>query len=221
MDEQDYRDRIEDLLDRIRELRAENRENVRELREENRRLRDELESANFRIRQELEPRIAQEKRAYDAYVLSPGREDRTYTVTELCPHCDNEIEMTWNTDELGYKAFCPVCGKRLMLCDECRHTEGVGGCDYDTQTDTCRFSRCGEADIESDEESCGNGKKRPHRVVIVVEGGSVSCVFGTSDKIDVEIIDRDSDDAGQKEQNENAMCGVNLRSETGKLFQLV
>ena len=151
MDEQDYRDRIEDLLDRIRELKRENREEVRGLVEENRRLRDELESASLRIRQELDPRIAQEKRAYDAYVLSPEREDRTYTVTELCPHCDNEIEMTWNTDELGYKAFCPVCGKRLMLCDECRHTEGVGGCDYDSGSDTCRFNRA-EPDQSPDDE---------------------------------------------------------------------
>ena len=84
--------------------------------------------------------------------VAPAEEsDRTYIVTELCPHCDNEIEMTWNTDELGYKAFCPVCGKRLMLCDECRHTEGVGGCDYDSGSDTCRFNRA-EPDQSPDDE---------------------------------------------------------------------
>lgn len=63
---------------------------------------------------------------------------RTYIVTELCPHCESEIEMRWNTDTMGYKVFCPVCGQRLMLCDECRHTEGSGPCDYDSKLDCCR-----------------------------------------------------------------------------------
>lgn len=63
---------------------------------------------------------------------------RTYLVTEVCPHCESEVEMRWNTDTLGYKAFCPVCGKRLMLCDEC-HQLG-GGCDYDSKTDSCRLN---------------------------------------------------------------------------------
>ena len=39
---------------------------------------------------------------------------------------------------MGFKAFCPVCGKRLMLCDECRHTEGMPGCDYNSHLDCCR-----------------------------------------------------------------------------------
>ena len=72
-------------------------------------------------------------------------DDRTYIVTEFCPHCENEIEMRWDTDRLGYKAFCPVCGNRLMLCDECRHSgpdgRPIGSCDYDSRTDTCRFNR--------------------------------------------------------------------------------
>lgn len=64
---------------------------------------------------------------------------RTYIVTETCPHCESEIEMLWNTDERGFKAFCPVCGKRLMLCDECLHT-GKGQCDYSNDTDSCRYN---------------------------------------------------------------------------------
>lgn len=77
-------------------------------------------------------------------------EDRTYTVTEMCPHCMNEIEMTWNTDEMGFKAFCPVCGGRLMLCDECLHAENSLGCDYDSETDTCRHNKahCKSQDLE-------------------------------------------------------------------------
>ena len=63
--------------------------------------------------------------------------ERTYIVTEVCPHCESEVEMRWNTDTMGFKAFCPVCGERLMLCDECRHTEEPTPCDYDSKTDTC------------------------------------------------------------------------------------
>lgn len=76
------------------------------------------------------------------YFLNLGQKlahaGRTYLVTEVCPHCESEVEMRWNTDTMGYKAFCPVCGKRLMLCDECRHTEGMPGCDYNSHLDCCR-----------------------------------------------------------------------------------
>ena len=44
-----------------------------------------------------------------------------YIVTEFCPHCETEIEMSWDVRVLGYKAYCPVCGQRLMLCDACQH----------------------------------------------------------------------------------------------------
>ena len=71
-----------------------------------------------------------------------------YLVTEVCPYCESEIEMRWNVREQGYKAICPVCGNRLMLCDECRHrgSDGEyipGGCDYDIRTETCHFNQAG------------------------------------------------------------------------------
>lgn len=69
--------------------------------------------------------------------------NRTYIVNEVCPHCENEIEMYWNTDTLGFRAFCPVCGGRLMLCDECMHTKH-GDCDYDSATDRCKFNALGK-----------------------------------------------------------------------------
>ena len=47
-----------------------------------------------------------------------------YTVTEWCPHCESEIEMTW-----------------LMLCDECQHADDALPCDYDRETDSCRFNQ--------------------------------------------------------------------------------
>lgn len=75
-------------------------------------------------------------------IEEPATDDRTYEVTELCPNCGREITMTWDTDTDGFKAFCPHCGGRLMLCDECRHcTDGKIVCDYNSETDTCRFNQ--------------------------------------------------------------------------------
>ncbi|WP_191400072.1 hypothetical protein [Flavonifractor sp. An306] len=68
------------------------------------------------------------------------KENRTYIVTEVCPHCGHEVEIHgWDTDRDGYKAVCPYCGGRIMLCDECRHC-GAGDCDYNSTTDTCRYN---------------------------------------------------------------------------------
>jgi len=60
-------------------------------------------------------------------------------VIEVCPHCSNEVEMRWNTKVSGLRAFCPFCGNRLMLCSECDGM--IVGCDYDSDSDTCKFSR--------------------------------------------------------------------------------
>ncbi len=62
-------------------------------------------------------------------------------VIELCQNCDTEVEMVWDVKKYGYKAFCPHCGERLMLCDECQHgdVEDADNCDYNSETDSCRF----------------------------------------------------------------------------------
>lgn len=73
--------------------------------------------------------------------VRPLNAHRTYIVTEVCPHCENEIEMYWNTDDRGYQAVCPVCGGRLMLCDECMHSEAKAFCDYNSNTDSCHRQR--------------------------------------------------------------------------------
>lgn len=67
----------------------------------------------------------------------------TETVTELCPECDREVTLVWNPRKQGFKAFCPHCGARLMLCSECKYREGElhDDCDYDPKTDTCRFNK--------------------------------------------------------------------------------
>lgn len=76
-------------------------------------------------------------------LLEPERYDRSGFVTELCPNCETEVEMRWDVEMFGYKAYCPYCGQRLMLCDECQHPNGEfsDDCDYCTETDTCRFNR--------------------------------------------------------------------------------
>ena len=64
-------------------------------------------------------------------------------VTEFCPECESEIEIRWDVKTDGYKAYCPVCGSRLMLCDECQHRvddNQTCDCDYDSKTDSCRFN---------------------------------------------------------------------------------
>ena len=77
--------------------------------------------------------------AREAPTLTPLNWART--VTEFCPHCENEITMMWDVETRGYKAYCPVCGGRLMLCDECFHGEPGYSCDYSSETDTCRHNK--------------------------------------------------------------------------------
>lgn len=89
--------------------------------------------------------------------------ERSGYVAEWCPNCNTEIEMAWDVEVLGYKAYCPVCGKRLMLCDACQHTpdgEYTDDCDYNTVKDTCKYNRneefeyllkfAGEADLSEE-----------------------------------------------------------------------
>jgi predicted RNA-binding Zn-ribbon protein involved in translation (DUF1610 family) len=84
-------------------------------------------------------------------------ERKRIEATEVCPNCDSEITMVWDVKQNGYKAYCPVCGNRLMLCDMCHHRgdggEFVDDCDYDSETDTCRFNQEG---LEDDEPEYGS-----------------------------------------------------------------
>lgn len=42
---------------------------------------------------------------------------------EVCPYCSNEISMRWNVERDGYQINCPFCGKKIMLCNACRHSD--------------------------------------------------------------------------------------------------
>lgn len=85
------------------------------------------------------------KQAKETTYVSDKPDDDRKIVTEVCPTCEAEVELVWNMEENGYKAYCPYCGGRLMLCDECLH-RGHGGCycsdcDYDDMSGSCRFNR--------------------------------------------------------------------------------
>lgn len=71
-------------------------------------------------------------------------------VIEMCLSCMREVDMFWNIEADGYKAFCPYCGERLMLCDECMHSENgefKGNCDYDTESGTCKYNKGREENV--------------------------------------------------------------------------
>lgn len=59
-------------------------------------------------------------------------------ITETCPHCESEVTLQWDVKDRGYKAYCPVCGKKLMLCFACRD-DGYE-CDYNSYTGRCRWN---------------------------------------------------------------------------------
>jgi len=58
----------------------------------------------------------------------------TNEVTELCSECMSEVTLHWKVEEDGYKAYCPYCGSRLMLCTMCPIHEN---CAYNSKTDSC------------------------------------------------------------------------------------
>lgn len=58
-----------------------------------------MNEKKFTVRPEIEVNLS--KQAVD--------DERTYIVTEMCPRCESEIEMRWDTDTMGFKAFCPLC----------------------------------------------------------------------------------------------------------------
>lgn len=44
---------------------------------------------------------------------------------EMCPYCESENTYPeWDVEKHGFVAVCKECGKEIMLCDECIHTDG-------------------------------------------------------------------------------------------------
>lgn len=65
------------------------------------------------------------------------------TVVEVCPQCGAENEMQWDFEQYGLNAFCPVCGSKMLLCDECMHRDefksDCANCKYDEDCTKRRY----------------------------------------------------------------------------------
>lgn len=66
--------------------------------------------------------------------------EKNQIVNEWCSFCEVESGILWNVETMGYHAYCPYCGKRLMLCSMCDGTE-KGVCDYESDSDSCKHTR--------------------------------------------------------------------------------
>ena len=53
-----------------------------------------------------------------------------YEVVEVCPECGAENIIRWDVEKEGYVAYCPHCGSKMMLCDECLHADDAKVCDW-------------------------------------------------------------------------------------------
>lgn len=51
-------------------------------------------------------------------------------VTEMCPHCQNEVTVQWDVENDGYELYCPYCGFPIMLCSMCDARDGKV-CDWE------------------------------------------------------------------------------------------
>lgn len=54
-------------------------------------------------------------------------------IVEWCVNCERQTVMLWNIKEDGLTAFCPYCGQKMMLCEQC-----TGDCDYSYGFDICK-----------------------------------------------------------------------------------
>lgn len=61
------------------------------------------------------------------------------SITEMCPVCESEITVEWDIENYGYEMYCPSCGNKMRLCDECLHAADNTGkkCDFDRITGDC------------------------------------------------------------------------------------
>lgn len=58
-------------------------------------------------------------------------------IYELCPHCNTEVSVLWDTAIGGYLTKCPSCDSWLMLCSECSR-DNACDCDFDMDSALCR-----------------------------------------------------------------------------------
>lgn len=90
----------------------------------------ELEAKNMRLQGQVEN--ANVARSKWEWLYHTEADKNRYLVTECCPHCDTESTLMWSVEEHGYQIYCPVCGKKIMLCSMCGHD-----CDW-TEESGCK-----------------------------------------------------------------------------------
>lgn len=67
-----------------------------------------------------------------------ARAIQQYEVVEVCPECGAENIIRWDVEKDGYVAYCPHCGSKMMLCDECLHSDNAPICDWNPRNGCCR-----------------------------------------------------------------------------------
>ena len=60
--------------------------------------------------------------------------------TETCPHCMSDNTILHDVEQDGYQVICQHCGKPIMLCDACMHSDDNPGrkCDWTEETNCFR-----------------------------------------------------------------------------------
>ena len=64
-----------------------------------------------------------------------------FEVVEVCSNCGAENIMRWDVEKDGYVAYCPHCGSKMMLCDECIHSDDKPICCAWCAPDGCSRER--------------------------------------------------------------------------------
>lgn len=68
------------------------------------------------------------KELFQGKVMIMEDMDYYFEAVEYCPYCESENTYPmWDVDVKGFVAICNYCGKEILLCDECRHSEDNEG----------------------------------------------------------------------------------------------
>ena len=97
----------------------------------------------FRTREEAE--IALKKKLADKYNIEMNQNIVETEAIEVCPYCSEEnVFPNWDVNKQGYTVTCQHCGKPMMLCDECYHSEDNPNhnCDWQYDDDTRQTGHC-------------------------------------------------------------------------------
>ena len=106
--------------------------------------------------------------------MEKAKQFEPHFITVYCSECERETTMQWDIEQDGFKAYCPYCGKRLMMCSYCDHLEN---CDYDKDTDTCRYNNPQKDGAENSERN--NNKTAKGYVELEIP----DCCVGTDNRV--------------------------------------